>query len=79
MADKSSEREEERSDDHVTAVYQFRLEEKATVSEFVAIVDGNKIKGVIQEKEQAKDTYVRGSPITCTLGTIPHQFLQHSG
>jgi len=33
--------------------------EKATVSDFVAIVDGNKIKGVIQAKEEAKNTYVR--------------------
>lgn len=31
------------------------------MSGFVAIVDGQKLKGTIQEKEQAKDTYVCAS------------------
>jgi hypothetical protein len=46
----------------ITAIYQFQLEDKATVSDFTAIVDGNKIKGTIQEKEEAKNTYVRLFP-----------------
>jgi hypothetical protein len=35
------------------------LEDKATVSDFTAFIDGNKIKGTIQEKEEARNTYVR--------------------
>ena len=44
-----------------TAVYVFPLEEKAAITDFVAYIDGKKIRGVVQEKEQARDTYVRDS------------------
>jgi len=39
------------------AVYRFALEENAAVSDFVAEIDGKKIRGTIKEKEEAKDTY----------------------
>ncbi|ELR24559.1 von Willebrand factor type A domain containing protein [Acanthamoeba castellanii str. Neff] len=41
----------------IEAIYQFQLEDKATVSDFTAFIDGNKIKGTIQEKEEARNTY----------------------
>jgi Vault protein inter-alpha-trypsin domain len=37
--------------------YVFPLEEKASVSNFYATVDGNKVNGVLKEKEQARDVY----------------------
>ena len=40
----------------------FPLEEKAAVTDFVAYIDGKKIRGVIQEKEEARATYVRTLP-----------------
>jgi hypothetical protein len=40
-------------------VYVFPLEEKAAITNFEARIDGKKIKGVIQEKEVARATYVR--------------------
>lgn len=41
----------------IEAVYMFPLEEKAAVTNFVACIDGKKIRGVIQEKEEARATY----------------------
>ena len=41
----------------IEAEYQFFLQEKHTVSDFSAVVDGKTIKGTVQEKEEAKNTY----------------------
>eukprot|EP01090_Pellita_catalonica_P012425 TRINITY_DN2697_c0_g1_i1.p1 TRINITY_DN2697_c0_g1~~TRINITY_DN2697_c0_g1_i1.p1 ORF type:complete len:872 (-),score=214.61 TRINITY_DN2697_c0_g1_i1:89-2704(-) len=41
----------------IEAVYQFPIEEKNTICDFVAVIDGKVIKGECQEKEEAKDLY----------------------
>jgi len=43
--------------DPLEAVYKFELAENAAVSDFVAEIDGKKVRGTIKEKEEAKNTY----------------------
>ena len=37
--------------------YMFPLDERASVCNFFALVDGKKVEGKIKEKQQAKDEY----------------------